>query len=255
MTVTPALALNAIPSGLRDPLLEEYQRIVQNYFERRWLDSELSGGRLCEIVYSILEGYAAKKYPATAKKPKNMVQACRDLENHSHVPRSFQILIPRLLPALFEIRNNRNVGHVSGEIDSNHMDATAVLEIANWIMAELVRVFHNLSIDEAQRVVDQLIERRTPIIWQIGDIKRVLNPKMKIPDQLLMLTASCAGGCSLLDLIRWTDYFSDPKYIKRQLNNLHDKRYLEVTNDGDLVQILPPGSKYIQQKLIPKYSK
>lgn len=68
------------------------------------------------------------------------------------MPRSFQILIPRLLPALYEIRNNRNVGHVGGDVDPNFMDSTAVLGTANWIMAELVRVFHSVSTPEAQAI-------------------------------------------------------------------------------------------------------
>ena len=67
----PLLALAAIPPGLRDPLLAEYRRIIQNYLERKW--------------------------------------------------------------------NNRNVGHVGGDVDPNHMDATGVLAQCNWVMGELVR--------------------------------------------------------------------------------------------------------------------
>jgi hypothetical protein len=49
-----AQALAAIPSGLRLPLIAEYQSIVQNYSEHRWSPSELSGGKFCEIVFAIL---------------------------------------------------------------------------------------------------------------------------------------------------------------------------------------------------------
>ena len=73
-------------------------------------------------------------------RPSNFVEACRRLESNSGGPRSFKILIPRLLPLLYEIRNNRNVGHVGGDVDPNHMDATTVLAIVAWVMAELVRV-------------------------------------------------------------------------------------------------------------------
>src|SRR6266851_1018203 len=74
-----------------------------------------------------------------------------------HVPRSFQILIPRLLPALYEVRNNRGVGHIGGDVDPNHMDATFVISSCNWVMAELVRVYHDLSTNEAQEIVDTLV--------------------------------------------------------------------------------------------------
>src|SRR5437588_6329471 len=94
-------ALTAIPSGLRDPLVKEYETVVQNYLEQRWLPSELSGGRFSEIVYTILDGHAKNKYPTSPSKPANFVDACKKLEGNKlpHVPHSFRILIPRMLPA------------------------------------------------------------------------------------------------------------------------------------------------------------
>jgi len=60
------------------------------------------------------------------------------------------VLIPRLLPVLYEIRNNRGVGHVGGDVDPNHMDAEAVQAMASWVMAELVRIFHGVKTEEAR---------------------------------------------------------------------------------------------------------
>ncbi len=251
MAVSPTQALFAIPSGLRDPLLEEYRLILQNYLERKWLPSELSGGRFCEIVYTVLDGFASGTYANAPSKPNNFPQACRNLENNGHAPRSFQILIPRMLPPLYEIRNNRNVGHAGGDVDSNHMDATAVLSLANWVMGELVRVFHQLPIADAQDVVDQLAERRIPVIWQIGQMKRVLDTSLKIPDQILLLIASCPSTCSTDDLFVWTDY-SNRAYFNKVLRELHSKRFVEFAANQNSVQILPPGAKYVEEKLIPQ---
>ena len=61
--------LNAIPDGLRVPLLAEYQSIIQNYSEHRWGPLELSGGKFCEIVYNILDGQAKNAYIAAPSKP------------------------------------------------------------------------------------------------------------------------------------------------------------------------------------------
>lgn len=248
MSISPSYALSAIPAGLRDPLLEEYRLIVQNYLERRWLPSELSGGRFCEIVYCVLEGHAKSSYRATPTKPQNFVAACRTLENNSNVPRSFQILIPRMLPSLYEIRNNRGVGHAGGDVDPNHMDATAVIGIVNWVMAELVRVFHGLPVDDAQKVVDQLVERRIPIIWHSGQMKRVLDPKIKLTDQILILIASCVATCPTDDLFLWTGS-TNRTYFNKLLRQHHAKRLLELASDGKQVEILPPGSKYVETLL------
>jgi hypothetical protein len=135
-----------------------------------------------------------------------ILKACKLLENNRHVPRSFQILIPRLLPALFEVRNNRGVGHAGGDVDPNHMDAVFVLTSCNWIMAELVRVFHRVLIPEAQDIVDKLVERRMPLLWIRDDMRRVLDPKMGLREQVLLLLCTSPGKISTADLQNWTGY-------------------------------------------------
>jgi len=251
--ITAAQALSAIPSGLRDPLISEYQSIVQNFLEHRWLPSELSGGRFSEIVYTILDGHAKQSYAAGPAKPSKFVDSCKKLENNtqSHVPRSFQILIPRILPALYEIRNNRNVGHVGGDVDPNHMDSVAVLSLCNWVMAELVRVFHGLTVAEAQKVVDVLAEVRIPVIWSDGNIKRVLRPELKLHEQLLLLTAASVPDVSSKELVAWIEH-DNTKYVMRTIRSLHSKRLLEFTESTDRVKILPPGTKFVMDLLRKK---
>ena len=233
----PALA--ALPSGLRDPLLKEYQTIIQNFLEGRWTPSELSGGKFCEIVFTILDGHVSGAYASRPGKPRDMVSACRALEQKTGVPRSFQLLIPRLLPALYEVRNNRGVGHAGGEVDPNHMDATVVLGIVNWIMAELVRVLHNLpTTEEAQAIVDSLATRRVPLIWENGNVRRVLDPKLSLRDQVLLLAASTATPASVTELMSWTDY-KNKVYFGKLIKGLHDARLIDKSVDG--ITVLPPG--------------
>ena len=68
--MTSKTALAAIPDGLRDPLIAEYQSIVLHYAEHRWTPSELSGGKFCEIVFTILDGHAKGSFPASPSKPR-----------------------------------------------------------------------------------------------------------------------------------------------------------------------------------------
>ncbi|MCF8031793.1 MAG: hypothetical protein K9K66_00620 [Desulfarculaceae bacterium] len=210
--------------------------------EGRWAAAELSGGRFCEIVYSILDGHTKGRYPTTPSKPRNFVDACRRLESNTGVPRSFKILIPRLLPALYEIRNNRNVGHVGGDVDPDFMDSNAVVSMASWIMAELIRVFHGVSTDEAQQLVDSLVERTTPLVWVSGGVRRVLNPKLSLQDQTLALLCSCSGTTKRGDLLRWTDC-KNHTYYKKLLRTMHRERLIEFDETKDEITILPPGAK------------
>jgi hypothetical protein len=238
--------LAAIPASLRNPLLEEYQLIARNYIERRWSPAELSGGRFCEIVFTILDGHAKGTFASRPQKPANFVMACRGLEANSHVPRSFQVLIPRILPALYEIRNNRGVGHVGGDVDPNHMDAGAVLAMCSWVMAEFIRVFHSLPIGKAQELVDTIVERRHPLVWVGSEGKLVLNPKVQLKDQILLLLDSSAGRVPVEDLQSWCKY-KDRGYFLRLLRKLQAERRLALTTNDSLVEILPPGSEYVER--------
>src|SRR5262249_22029655 len=127
--IDSAKILTTLPGGLRGPLLQSYQEIARNYAEHRWEPSELNGGKFSEVVYTIIEGSIKATFSTKPVKPKDMLKACRELEvlpadPHRVGDRSLRILIPRTLQALYEIRNNRNVGHLGGDVDPNFSDAT-----------------------------------------------------------------------------------------------------------------------------------
>jgi hypothetical protein len=252
--VIASAALSPIPPGLRDPLLKEYRTIVQNFLEQRWLPSELHGGRFSETVYTILDGQAKKSYAPAPGKPADFVAACRALEKNklAHVPHSFQILIPRMLPALYDVRNNRNVGHVGGDVDSNHMDAVAILSMSNWIMGEIVRVYHNLTTPEAQQLVDALVEVRLPAVWTGDDgVKRVLDTSLKLNEKILLLAAVSIPDVTAPQLIEWIEYGNDG-YVMRTIRTLHKNRVIEFTEKTGKVRILPPGTKAVEELIRKK---
>src|SRR6185437_16022447 len=151
----------------------------------------------CECVYWICHGFVTGTYATRPSKPPNMLDVCREIEKLTRTGKpgdhSLRILIPRMLPALYDIRNNRGVGHVGGDVDPNQMDATAVYSMSSWIMAELVRIFHGVSTHEAQEAVDALVERKLPLIWDTGAVKRVLDTDLSNRDQTLALLYQSLG--------------------------------------------------------------
>jgi hypothetical protein len=244
-----------LPAALRDELLAHYQKIMSNYLELRWEPSELNGGKFCEVVYSIVDGALKGSFPASASKPADMVAACRALEKVPSVPgrvgdRSLRVLIPRELPGLYEIRNNRGIGHVGGDVDANHMDAEYVQAKASWIMAELVRIFHGTTTREAQETVDALVERKTPAIWEVEDVKRVLDPEMSKSDQVLMLLHHSTGWVSARDLLRWVEYSNASVFRGSLLAKLHRDRLIEFDIAGDRARISPQGARGVEEKLL-----
>jgi|SRR5690554_1149797 len=236
--------LGGLPSGLRTPLIKEYKKLAQNFLEHRWEPAELSAGKICEIVYSIIKGHIDGNYPSTPSKPRNMVQACRQLETESSLPRSFQILIPRMLPALYEIRNNRGVGHVGSDVDANTVDATLMFTMINWILAELVRVFYTGTLEEAQLAVDALAQRNTPLVWDSKGFKKVLSPSMNLKDQILLLLSSTDKEVSLEELMEWTES-TNKTYYKKILKTLHKEKDIHYDEKKSVVVLLPSGSNKV----------
>jgi hypothetical protein len=248
-TVPPGDALRGIPDGLRSPLLEEFNKLARHYRESRWEPAELNGGKLCEIVYTILKGHVDGAFPASPSKPKNMVDACNALSSASAFPRSVRIQIPRMLIALYEIRNNRNVGHVGADVDPNHMDATAVYRMAKWMMSELLRIFHMISPEDASAVVDALTEREIPLLWRIGDRIRVLGASLTATNKTLVLLYGSAGTLPVRDVAASIEYKNVSQFRQKVLRPAHKIDLLDFDEKADTVILSPVGARHVEQHI------
>jgi len=126
-------------------------------------------------------------------------------------------------------------------VNPDFMDSSAVVSMSSWILAELVRVFHDITTDEAQGVVSELSERRLPLVWRSGELRRVLKPELPLKSQVLLLLASSPGRIRVEDLLRWTGYKGKP-YFTRILRKLHNARLIEFYEASGEAELLPPGA-------------
>jgi len=179
-----------------------------------------------------------------------MVGACKALEQATQAPRSIRIQIPRMIVALYEVRNNRNVGHVGGDVDPNHMDAVCVLQMSKWIVAELLRVLHQMPVDDTADLVDALVEREVPLVWKVGDKKRVLDPKMSMKDKTLLFLHGSAGPVAEADLISWTEHSNAAVYRRDILRRAHRAKLIEYDPEANTAVISPRGVAYVEEKLL-----
>jgi hypothetical protein len=241
--------LQGIPDELRQPLLDAYNQIVRNYRERRWEPAELNGGKLCEIVYSILKGHVDGAFPPKPSKPRNMVDACDALAGSGNFPRSIKIQIPRMLIALYEIRNNRNVGHVGADVDPNHMDATVVLSLSKWIMAELVRIFHDTTTDDATEIVDALSDRTLPLLWKVGNRTRVLGTHLGAKDKMLAFLFGTPGAIAVRGIAESLEYKNLTQFRNSVLKPAHKADLIHFDLKADTVELSPIGSRYVETNI------
>lgn len=247
--------LSSVPDGLRNPLFSAFDEIERNFRERRWEPSELNGGKLCEVVYCVLRGYVDGAYLAYPKKPQNFVQACRDLETADRVrfTQSVRISIPRMLVSLYEIRNNRGVGHVGGEVSANEMDAMIVLQGSKWLVAELIRHFHGLDPAIAIAVVASLTIRVSPLIWSVADKHRVLLPNISMKERTLLLLHSFVEPVHEDFLYAWTEHTNKSAFRRDVLRLLHREKLVEYDTSTGLVYLSPIGVRRVEDNLLKSH--
>ncbi|HEY5816570.1 MAG TPA: hypothetical protein VIS95_09570 [Solirubrobacterales bacterium] len=225
-----------------------FGEIVRNFREERWGPAELNGGKLAEISYTVLRGHVDGVYPAGPEKPRNMVDACRRLEQApAEFPRSVRIQIPRMLLALYEIRNNRGVGHVGGDVDPNQMDAIGVLYMAKWIVAEMVRIFHGLDTMAASQIVEALVEREVPLIWEVDGRKRILGTGLSRIDMTLALLYGTPNAVSDQELANWIEHPKIAYFRRDVLRPAHKARLIEFDESTSLVHLSPLGARRVEE--------
>lgn len=245
--------LGTLPQALRDELLEAYNLIIKNYREGRWAPSELDGGKLCEVVYTILRGYIDGTFPSKSSKPRDLFHACLLLEHEPNtIPRSIRIQLPRMLIALYEIRNNRGVVHVGGEVNANRMDATCILYMSKWIIAELIRLFHSVDTENAEAAIEVIVERIIPVVWKIGDKYRILDTTATMKEKTLLFLHQNTTPLSELALFDWVEHSNATNYRRDVLRPLHRLKLIEYDEDKKLVHISPKGILFVDKNIIPK---
>jgi hypothetical protein len=79
------------------------------------------------------------------------------------------------------------------------------------------------------------------MIWQSGNMKRVLDPELSLSDQILLLVTSSPGNVATAQLQDWTGY-KNRAYFLRLLRKMHGNRLVELSADEGQLHILPPGS-------------
>lgn len=213
--------LRSFPKEPLDYLGEEFQKLHQQYFLGRWEPAQLDGGRFAEAVLRIVEFKNTGAYTPVGTRLRRATIVGAAARNTS-LPDSLRFQIPSLAALLLDFRNNRNVAHL-GKISVNEMDSSFVINVANWIVAELIRIETKISPEEAQREITRIIERKVPVIEEIGGRLKLLDPKLTAKSQILVF---CFQKYPILlaenELFAWVS----------EKNKTRFRRYL-VQLDGD----------------------
>ena len=253
MSSSLSSALVGVPSQIREKLVTSYTALKRNLAESRLDSAGLNAGKLCESVIRLLQQRTFGTYTAFGTKIPNFADECRKIITSSTtipITDSEKRIIPRALVFLYTMRSTRGVGHIGGDVDSNIVDIETMGSISDWIICELIRIHHGMSLEEAQDLVDSLAVRRVPDIWDIAGKKRVMKDGLSAREQSLLLLYSTRDSAVLTeDLISWVEY-SNPRVFKSKvLTQLHKDRLVEWDKNTDTVTLSPKGAREVEKHI------
>lgn len=113
-----------------------------------------------------------------------------------------------------------------------------------------MRVLHNVSTEEAAAIVDRLVERETPWIWDVNGKLRVLNTSFVMRDKTLLLLHRMNGPANERDLVAWLEHSNASVYRRDILRKLHAERLIEYDADAGTVILSPKGVADVEERLL-----
>lgn len=176
----------AMPAELADELLDQYIEAKRRYHLNDHRPTAIEGGRFCEAVTRILEHELLGKYTKLGKTlPALNEKRLATFAGAQHTNEALRIHLPKALYFIYGIRNKRDAAHLSDDIDPNLQDATLVVGVLDWIMAELVRIYHTVSPDKAHAIISDLVTREVPVIEEING-QPVCSKDLPFGDRILV---------------------------------------------------------------------
>ena len=252
------LALSNIPITLRKRLIKNYSTIKNQGLEGQHDSIGHQAGKLAEVLIRIVRYILTGTNTPLSRRLGNFKNECEQLEQTPRTagPEGIRLIMPRALLLLYTMRNKRDFGHAGGEVDANEIDALTAMQVADWCMCELIRVCHNLPLEDAQLLCNSIAERKLPILWNILGRKRILDTSLSYRDQtLLLLYSEIEMGIPTEDLYDWTEHSHRGNYRNNILARLHKSRLIEWDKDSEMAIISPTGIDEVEQSILPKIKK
>jgi hypothetical protein len=250
-------ALTTIPAKFRLKIIAYYleikKRFNQSMYDSSYEYAGLSAGKFSETVLRFLQQELTGTHVPFNKHIQNFADEARKLVQLPSAAgeESLRTIIPRALVFLYTLRGKRGIGHVGGDIDANGIDTMTIVRVSDWIICELVRIYNNLPIEDAQNIIDTLSSRSLPDIWEIGGKKRILRDDLDYKQKVLLLAYSEAQtGVMVEDLFNWTEYSNLSVFKKKVLLPLHQQRWIEYDQETEFIFLSPLGIKEVEEHIL-----
>ncbi len=246
-------ALTGIDKIFRDRIVKAYIDLRSAYITGEYDAAGLRAGIFAESLARLIEQELTGKHTPFGTSLSNFADLCRSFEkiDKSRGIETLRVIIPRALLFIYTLRNKRGIGHVGGDVEANQIDAASCIRTADWCICELVRIYHKLSLEEAQEILDAIAVRQLPDIWNVGGKRRVLRVGLSYSNQVLLLLHGCESSVVLSeDLADWIEHPRIRDFRTKVLAKLHSQRMVEWDQESDSVLLSPLGVKHVEDVVL-----
>lgn len=187
-----------------DSALKYYQSATEKFLAREWDRVAQDLGKFAEAVTKAIMQLGNVTPGATGRQFK-VTNELRRFESHQPpLPEVLRMVVPKALIFITEIVNNR-LGRHDTEVDPHEMDASAVMPMGSWVLAELVR-FCSPSTDQdaASALILELTAKAVPFFEVIDGRTYVHNGHKLKADEIavLLLYHAYPGRVAYDELVR-----------------------------------------------------
>ena len=245
--VEQGLVSAGIPAVLARETLEAFVSAKRRYHLGDFRPNAVEGGRFSEAVLRILEWQTTGGFTPLADpkfKADVVITKLGQLPAGSF-PESVRLHLPRAVRVVYDIRNKRNTAHLSDGIDPSMQDASIVIAVLDWILAEIVRLYHSVSAAEAQQIIEALVRREVPMIQEFDGKPRILKTLSHADHTLVLLYWWGDRPLDRKTLNSWLPA-NMRKNSGRVLRALHDDYLINLTDEA--VHITQLGLQSVEER-------
>lgn len=234
-----------IPVELVDDLLESFAEAKRRYYRDDLRPNAVEGGRFSEAAFRIiqwaLDGGRYTPVGRTMPKVDQLLIWCANAKGND----GLRLHIPRTLRLIYDVRNRRGAAHLADGIDPNVQDATLVVHNMDWVLAELVRLYHDVTPAEAHQIITELVSKEVPIIQEFDGFPRILRDLRASDHVLVLLYWRGSKGALISELAGWVPT-PMRAHLRRTVAGLDTKLMVHLT--GDLVRLTRVGEDDVEKR-------
>ena len=235
-----------LPDGLATALGVEFSKLRDRFAKQDWEPGQLNGGKFAEAVFRVVEWHDTGSFTPLGSQI-DRTKIVNSVQHNTSLSDSLRLQIPQIASTIADVRNKRDVGHLSGDVEVNGMDAQLVMASASWLLAEIVRLETGSSPEEAQELIDGLVERRVPIIEEIDGSPVVLNTDLPAMDRaFISLYKRHPNRIPVRTLAEWISYKNESRF--RKLLEAQE-RIAMVNMNGQGVRLTIKGVGHVERNI------